>query len=291
MFSPSSARPIPPETPAFASPRTTARSGATRDASLTMPIHSSNSRGLSQVVRDSTANPACLTSIVSSEPGSIRTWEGSRRISIAFCSSDSAATSDEMTSAITKRPPGRSTRKISDITRSGRSKWCTESRVTTASKEASAKGSSAALPSRKVTLPTPAAAQRCSAFFSICGVRSNATTSRADLAIAALRMPGPQATSSTDPCPASPSAVTKRSVNAASVIAADTENVSACRVNSSRTRFSCFSMVVSSFRAFRRKPINFSAPHRSASAAPVESALAASASASCRPQTYRPSGR
>src|SRR3981189_1929472 len=53
-----------------------------------------------------------------------------------------------------------------------------------------------------------------------------------------LRMPGPQATSSTVPLTASPNAVTKRSVNAPSVITADAEKVSACRVNSSRTRFS-----------------------------------------------------
>jgi hypothetical protein len=51
-------------------------------------------------------------------------------------------------------------------------------------------------------------------------------------------MPGPQATSSTEPRAASPSAVTKRCVSAASVIAVEAENVSACRVNSSRTRFS-----------------------------------------------------
>jgi hypothetical protein len=68
------------------------------------------------------AKPASFTSEISSEPGSIRVCEGSRRISIAFCSSDSAETSEEMTSATTKLPPGRSTRKISEITRAGRSK-------------------------------------------------------------------------------------------------------------------------------------------------------------------------
>ena len=170
---------MPADAPARASARTTARSGGTREASLTMPIHSPNSRGLSQVACDSMAKPAPFTSDESPEPGSIRTCEGSRRISIAFCSSASVGCSEEMTSAMTKRPPGRSTRNFSDITRSGRSKWCTESRVTTASKAASANGSSAALPSRKLTLASPASLQRCAAFFSISGVRSNATTSRA----------------------------------------------------------------------------------------------------------------
>ena len=133
-----------------------------------------------------------------------------------------------------------STRNISaNITRPGRSK---PDVPTTASAQASrrklsANGSSAALPSRKATLSSPAAEQRSLALVSICGVRSNATTSRADFAMAALRVPGPQATSSTDPCPASPSATTKRSVNALSVIAAEAEKVSACRVNSSRTRW------------------------------------------------------
>src|SRR3981081_3975988 len=45
--------PIPADAPTFASAGTTARSGGTREASLTMPIHSSNSRDLSQGVTPS----------------------------------------------------------------------------------------------------------------------------------------------------------------------------------------------------------------------------------------------
>ena len=56
------ANPIPADTPALASARTTARSGGTREASLTMPIPASNSRGLSHVASDSMAKPAFLTS-------------------------------------------------------------------------------------------------------------------------------------------------------------------------------------------------------------------------------------
>ena len=76
ISSPSSDNPMPADAPALAKARTTVRSGGTREASLTMHIHSSNSRGLSHVVSDSMAKPAPLTSDDSSEPGSIRTWEG-----------------------------------------------------------------------------------------------------------------------------------------------------------------------------------------------------------------------
>jgi hypothetical protein len=47
ISSPSTDNPIPADAPALASGRTTARSGGTREASLTMPIHSSNSRAKS----------------------------------------------------------------------------------------------------------------------------------------------------------------------------------------------------------------------------------------------------
>src|SRR5207245_10758633 len=82
IFSPSSDNPIPADTSARAKARTTARSGGTREASLTMPIHSSNSRGLSHVVTDSMVKPAPLTRAFSSEPGNLRTWEESRRLSM-----------------------------------------------------------------------------------------------------------------------------------------------------------------------------------------------------------------
>jgi hypothetical protein len=60
------------------------------------------------------------------------------------------------------------------------------------------------------TLLMPALTQRASAFSSICGVASKATTDAAPGAMAAVTTPGPQATSRSRPWPASPSALRKR---------------------------------------------------------------------------------
>src|SRR5258705_3628181 len=58
ISSPSVDNPIPADTPALASARTTARSGGTPEASLMILIHSAHSLGLSPPPTESIAKPA-----------------------------------------------------------------------------------------------------------------------------------------------------------------------------------------------------------------------------------------
>src|SRR5258705_9101561 len=90
ISSPSVDNPIPADTPALASARTTARSGGTREASLMILIHSANSRGLSQLASDSMAKPAPPPKAANSEPGNNRPGGGSPRGFIRFFNSASA---------------------------------------------------------------------------------------------------------------------------------------------------------------------------------------------------------
>src|SRR5258705_2986423 len=78
ISSPSVDNPIPADTPALASARTTARSGGAREAALMILIHSANSRGLSQLPSGSMAKPAPLTHSAHSEAGDHRTVEWTR---------------------------------------------------------------------------------------------------------------------------------------------------------------------------------------------------------------------
>src|SRR3989442_3236201 len=183
------------------------------------------------------ARPTSLKSCFSSPGGSARTWDGSRRRSIALKAS--ALSGAGALSTTTTLPPGAQPRRISASTARGSRKWWNANRALTIVNEPSGQGRGRTSPCRQVTLVRPRSCWRGRARSSMAGVMSIPVAWRTTRAKAHTSRPGPHATSSTVSAGPAPLHSTTSLSAASSLMEGAVENGTAWRVNWSRIRSEC----------------------------------------------------